>query len=271
MLNTVLQDSTFKQLRDFIYEKSGIFIPDTKKYIIENKLSKRVEENNLNNFEDYLYFVRYSKNGDELSKLFDSVTINETYFFREPQQLEVLVNDVVPKVIEKKKTKNLKIWSAACSTGEEPYTIIMLLAEKGILSAEILASDISDNVLHSAKKAVYGSYSVRNIPPYFLKKYFKENGTTYEFCHEIKSSVKYMNINLMDEKKMRSIQGMDVIFCRNVLIYLDEKAKQKAVSYLYNSLRPDGFLFVGISESLHNITRAFKPLTINKVVVYQKI
>ncbi len=270
-MNTTLQDSTFKQLRDFIYEKSGIFMPDTKKYLLENRLAGIIQKKNLDNFEDYLYLIRYGKNGDELSSLFDAITVNETYFMREPQQLNVLVDNIAPMIIEKKKIKNLRIWSAACSTGEEPYTIVMLLAEKNNLSAEVLASDISDEAIDYAKKATYSSYSVRNVPKIYLTKYFKENGQTYMFGHSAKNSVKFMNINLLDERKMRSIHGMDVIFCRNVLIYFDDKAKQKAVSYLYDSLKTDGFLFVGISESLHNVTRAFKPITINNVVVYQKI
>jgi len=271
-MDTSLQDSTFRQLRDFIYGKTGIFISDSKKYLIENRLLKRIQERNLKGFEEYLQFVKYSSNGDELSKLFDAITTNETYFFREPQQLEVFVNDIVPRVIEKKGTKDIRIWSAACSTGEEPYTLVMMLAEKTVgARVEVVGSDISDNVLASAKNAAYSSYSVRNIPGPYLKKYFRTNGQmTYELDRSVRDSVSFSNINLVDEKKVRGIRGVDVIFCRNVLIYFDDKAKQRAVSCLYDSLRPGGFLFVGMSESLHNVTRAFRPVIINKVVVYQR-
>lgn len=271
MLNPVLQDTTFKQLRDFIYEKSGIFIPDTKKYLIETRLVKRIEDKNLKGFEDYLHFIRYSTNGDELAKLFDTVTTNETFFFRESQQLDVFTDILLPKILEKGSLKTLRIWSAACSTGEEPYTISMILMEKmpGI-RPDIAASDISDRVLDSAKKAVYGSYSIRNIPPPYLKKYFWANGQSYELDPSAKSPVRFMNLNLIDEKKTKGITGMDVVFCRNVLIYFDDKAKQKVVSHLYDSLKPGGYLFIGASESLHNVTRAFKPLVINKVIVYQR-
>jgi len=272
MLNAVLSDPVFKQLRDFIYEKSGIFISDAKKYLVEKKLAMRLQEKNLNSYDDYLSLLKFGGAGDELTKMFDAITTNETYFFREPQQLQVCIDSVVPQVMDQKKTKDIKIWSAACSTGEEAYTLIMMLMEKRICSRiELVASDISNEVLDSAKRAVYGSYSMRNVPEPFLKKYFRSNGWTHELDTTVKSVVRFMNINLIDPSKMRAIQGMDLIFCRNVLIYFDDKAKQKVVSMLYDSLRPGGFLFIGSSESLHSVTRAFKPVVFNKVVAYQRV
>ena len=265
----ILQDTTFKQLRDFIYDKSGIFIADTKKYLLENRLSKRIQEKKLSGYEDYLYVLLYGNATDELPALLDAITTNETYFFREPQQLDVFIDHLVPSLL--KKQKDISIWSAACSTGEEPYTLAILISDKGYsIKKEIIGSDISDRVLESAKKAVYNSYSMRNIPIQYCGKYFKPNGQNYELIPPLKSSVKFMNINLIDEKKMKLMGGKDIIFCRNVLIYFDDKAKKKAVSLLYDSLKPGGYLIIGLSESLHNITRAFKPVVINKVVVYQR-
>lgn len=270
-MNIYIQDTTFRQLRDFIYERCGIFIPDTKKYLLENRLTKRIKDRGLKGFDDYLFFVTNGRCDDELARLFDSITTNETFFFREPQQLDVLINELAGKIAEMNKTKNIKIWSAACSTGEEPYTIAMMFKEKLIsLKAEILASDISGRALESAKKAVYASYSVRNVPENYLKKYFNKNGQSFILENSVKNYVQFKNINLIDGKSMKSIKGMDVIFCRNVLIYFDDKAKQKVISHLYDSLKPGGFLFIGISESLHNITRAFMPVAINNIVVYQK-
>jgi chemotaxis protein methyltransferase CheR len=270
-MNIILQDSTFKQLRDFIYEKSGIFIPDSKKYLLENRLIKRMQEKNITNFEDYLYLVVYGNNSLELARLFDAVTTNETYFFREPQQLDVFVNDITPKIITRKATNDISIWSAASSTGEEPYNLVMLLREKmPQLRTQVIGSDISDSVLESARKAAYSSYSVRNVPPLYMSKYFKTNGQNFELDVSVRNAVMFKNLNLMDSSKMKTVRNMDVIFCRNVLIYFDEKAKQRAVSHLYDSLRPNGYLFIGASESLHNVTRAFKPVVINKVVVYQR-
>ena len=270
-MTMVLQDTTFKQLRDFIYEKCGIFIPETKKYLLEKKLTTRLDQRHLSTFDEYLPYLRSSLNGDEIGKLFDAVTVNETYFFREPQQLDVFLNSVIARVIEQKGLRDIRVWSAACSTGEEPYTIAMMLMEKKICAKlEIFGSDISGSVLDAAQKGVFGSYSMRNVAEPYLSKYFKKNSAGHELATIVKNVVKFMNINLIDEKKVRTLQGMDVIFCRNVLIYFDEKAKQKAVSLLYDSLRPGGFLIIGSAESLHNVTRAFKPVLFNKVVAYQR-
>lgn len=272
MITPVLTDSVFRQLRDFIYDKSGIFIADAKKYLVEKKLAARIQDRHLSGFEDYLSLIKYSANGDEMGKLFDAITTNETYFFREPQQLSVCINNVVPQVLEKKPAKDIKIWSAASSTGEEAYTLVIMLMEKRNCGRiEVVGSDISNEVLESAKKAVYGSYAVRNVPPPIMQKYFKSNGWTHELDIGVKSMVRFMNINLIDQGKMHSVQGMDIVFCRNVLIYFDDKAKQKVVSLLYDSLRPGGFLFIGSSESLHNVTRAFKPVVFDKVVAYQRV
>lgn len=270
-MSVQLNDSTFRQIRDFIYERSGIYITDSKKYLIENRLCKRIEERRLKGFEEYLTFLK--NDHEELMRLYDSITTNETYFFRENQQMEIFVNNLIPRITESKGSRDIRIWSAACSTGEEPYTIAIMLRENmHDLKFEIFASDISESVLSSARKGIYSSYSVRNVPPLLLNKYFRRNGQMlYELDHSLKRFVNFTNINLIDERKMRSIKGMDVIFCRNVLIYFDDRAKQKVVSLLYDSLRQGGYLFVGTSESLHNVTRAFRPLIFEKVVVYQKV
>ncbi|HHW20798.1 CheR family methyltransferase [Thermodesulfovibrio thiophilus] len=272
-----ISDEVFVQLRDFIYEKTGIYVPDNKKYFLENRLSKILRDKNLRNFEDYLYFLKYSATKQDIAKLYDTITTNETFFFREPQQFEVFSDPLISQIIKENSQmgrKDIKIWSAACSTGEEPYTIAMILADKQELISfrkEIYASDISESVLISAKRAMYGSYSIRNVPPQYLAKYFKDSSGVYVLSETIKSMVKFMNINLIEEKEVKQLKGLDVVFCRNVLIYFDDKAKKKAVSLIYDVLRPKGYLFVGTSESLHNITRAFHPVVINKVVVYQKV
>ena len=277
MTPLTLTDETFRQIRDFIYEKSGIFIPDNKKYFIENRLGKKIQEKNLKGYEDYLYVLKFGGDRNELTKLFDLVTTNETFFFREPQQFDVFSGELLAKIIAentKAGRKDIRVWSAASSTGEEPYTIGMVLLEKSEtvgLRKEIYASDISESVLSSARAAVYGSYAIRNIPEQYLKKYFTNVSQQYQLAASVKSLVKLMKVNLIEDKDSKAIRGMDVVFCRNVLIYFDEKAKQKAVSLLYDALRPNGYLFIGTSESLHNITRAFKPTVINKVIVYQKM
>ncbi|HXW68395.1 MAG TPA: protein-glutamate O-methyltransferase CheR [Dissulfurispiraceae bacterium] len=272
-----ISDEVFKQFRDFIYEKSGIFIPDNKKYFIENRLGRRIQDLNLKSYEDYLYNLKYNSDHDELQRLFDLITTNETFFFREPQQFEVFRGELLNQIItENVKTgrRDIKIWSAASSTGEEAYTVSIVLLEKtelGGFKKDIFASDISESVLASARTGIYGSYAIRNVPGAYLNKYFKNNGHEYSLSSGVKSMVKFSRANLMEEKDIRMLRGVDVVFCRNVLIYFDDKAKQKAVSNLYDVLRPGGYLFIGTSESLHNLTRAFRPVVINKVIIYQKV
>ncbi len=272
-----MTDDVFRQLRDFIYEQSGIFIPDNKKYFLENRLGRRVQERNLKGYDEYLYLLKFGGDKNELIKLFELVTTNETFFFREPQQFDVLCGELLKKILEentKAARRDVKMWSAASSTGEEAYTIAMMLMERPELAGfrkDILASDISESVLASAKAAVYGSYAVRNVPPAYLSKYFTNKDQNYKLSESVKANVRFMKINLMSDKDVKPIRGVDVIFCRNVLIYFDEKAKQKALALMYDALRPGGSLIVGTSESLHNITRAFRPTVINRVVLYQKV
>ena len=265
-----LHEMTFRSLRDYIYDQTGIFVPDSKKYFLENRLSHRILEKNLSGFDEYLLFLRASGNG-ELRDLYNAVTTNETYFFREPQQFDVFTKHILPRVLERNRSRGIRVWSAACSTGEEPYTIAAILKEAAPgVQAKIFGSDISDAVLESARNGIYTSYSVRIIPPHYQSKYFRSRGDTFELVEGIRNSVQFLNVNLIDEKQVRAIRDVDVIFCRNVLIYFDDRSKRKAVSLMYDALAPDGFLLVGMSESLHNVTRALTPTVVDKVVIYQK-
>lgn len=265
-----LPDATFRLLRDFIHEQCGIYVPDTKKYLLETRLARRLVENGAASFDDYLAGVR--ANGQaELPHLFDAVTTNETYFHREPQQLDVFVSHVVPRVFERRGTKDIRIWSCACSTGEEPYTLAGLVRDHAPdARCDILASDISETALESARRGLYNSYSVRLVPEAFQRRYLRRAEDLYELDESLRRAVRFQNINLVDEKRMKTVMNVDVVFCRNVLIYFDDRAKQKAVSLLYDALVPQGILVVGASESLHNVTRAFKPVIVNKVILYQK-
>ncbi|MBI5893171.1 MAG: protein-glutamate O-methyltransferase CheR [Deltaproteobacteria bacterium] len=269
----------FKQLRDFIYEKCGISFQENKIYLLEDRLGHRLQERNLSTFEEYVHFLRYDPRRDEeIKELYKSVTTNETSFFRDPMQLDAFRTGILPKVLENKNLsydKKIKMWSAACSTGEEPYTLAMIMMEEAVIlkgfTPNILASDISEGVLQSANRAAYGEYSTRNIPELYRKKYFSLNGAGQLIVNsDVKNFVRFDNINLIDHIKMRTIREMDVIFCRNVLIYFDDNAKKKVLASFYDSLAKGGYLVIGFSESLFNLTRAFKPVSMNRIVVYQK-
>lgn len=270
-----LTAATFKQLRDLIYEQSGMYFQDGKKYLLEGRLQGRLRERNCTSYEEYYNLLKFDAWRDnELASLFNLVTTNETFFYRDLLQLQAFTETILPAVMKLNPAQQLRIWSAACSSGDEPYTLAIMLLEHPELAKwtiEILGSDISEAVLHQARKGVYGQYAVRNIPPPQLKKYFAVAEGQYVLAPEVKRLVKFANVNLYDSARLKLLRGMDVIFCRNCLIYFDDKAKQKIVDNLYDCLRPNGYLVIGFSETLHAVSRAFKPVHANRSVVYQKV
>ena len=193
-------------------------------------------------------------------------------------QLDAFRKGVVAKVLDEKGqngNRNIKIWSAACSTGEEPLTLAMMLLEDGVhlkgWNIEILATDISENVLKAAAAGFYEKYALRNTPEHYLKKYFSPAGESYTISKRAHEIVKFKRMNLMDSLETRMVRGMDIVLCRNVLIYFDDASKKKAIGHIYDSMDRGGYLFVGFSESLHSITRLFRPVSIERSVVYKKI
>lgn len=273
-----LSNETFRLLRDIIYARCGIWFAETKKYLLETRLLRRLEERNLKTFEDYYYFITYDAEREkEITGLINTIVTNETSFFRDTVQLEAFRKGVLPRIVEEKAkagSRNLKIWSAACSTGEEPFTLAMIMLEENIFSKgfsiDITGSDISENVLKSAQNAVYDKYSLRNTPEPCVKKYFTSSGESFSLSKKVSSLVKLRKVNLFDSGETRAIRSNDVIFCRNVLIYFDDASKKKVMGHLYDSLNKGGYLFVGFSETLHNITRLFRPVSIERSIVYQK-
>ncbi|MBI5855889.1 MAG: protein-glutamate O-methyltransferase CheR [Nitrospirae bacterium] len=270
-----LAPAIFDQLRTLIYEKTGLHFQDNKKYLLESRLQVRLRERNCKTFEEYWHLLRYDAWRDkELSALFELVTTNETYFCRDAGQLQAFVDVAVPVLLKaNERTNRLRIWSAACSTGDEPYTLAMMLFEHRALAKwtiEILGSDISEAVLAQARSGRYGPYAVRQMPAALRQKYFTEEDGQFVLGLKVKQVVRFANINLYDSARLKLIRDQDVIFCRNCLIYFDDNGKRKIVDSLYDSLRPGGYLIIGFSESLHGVGRSFKPVHANRTVMYQK-
>lgn len=274
----MLTKENFILLRDFVYEKTGIFFAENKTYLLESRLTNRLGELGLSTFEDYYYFLKYGgdKMRAEMNNLFDAVTTNETSFFRNPPQLDSFKVILQKNHLDDKSfISPLRIWSAACSTGEEPYTIAIILLEimeklrKNIPFA-IYGTDISPKVIESAKRGVFGSYSVRNMDNAIRNKYFEPDGGNFKLKDSVKKYVRIDFMNLMDINAYKLYRQMDFIFCRNVLIYFDEKMKKRVIDNLYECLKSPGFLTIGHAESLHNISRAFKPLVFPGSITYQK-
>lgn len=271
-------DEEFLQLRDFIYEQSGIYIAENRKYLIENRLSNRIKDLNLKTFSEYYYFLRFDpKRKDELARLFEAITTNETSFYRNPPQLEVFQKIILHKVLneQRSKGKKLRIWSAGCSTGEEPYTLSIMLHEElkneiNSWDIKITAMDLSEAVLASARRGVYSDYALRTTPKPIVDKYFTAKGTTFEVKPELKKIINFVPGNLSDRIGLKRIERSHILFCRNVIIYFDDEMKKQVIESFYDNLLPGGYMFIGHSESLHNISRSFKPEYHPGAIVYLK-
>jgi chemotaxis protein methyltransferase CheR len=272
-----LPDDVFRLLRDLIHDYCGIYFDDGSKYLLERRLGRRLQQHQLKDFEQYYHFLRYDrKREEELAVLVDNLTTNETYFFRESAQLNAFSQEILPELRSTlADRKTLRIWSAGCSTGEEPYTIAMLLLESGdwwrTWQIEIMGSDINQRVLHTARKGVYKNGSLRATPPEMTKKYFlEEEKGNYRIIDRVRELVSFNYVNLLDPFKTSLIRDMDIIFCRNVIIYFDREAKKKVIESYYEKLRAGGYLLLGHSESLINISNSFVLRTLKNDMVYQK-
>jgi chemotaxis protein methyltransferase CheR len=270
-----LPEDIFHLIRDMIYKECGVVLNEEAKFFIENRLQQSVRRRNFNNFRDYYYFLKYDrKKGEELANVVDLLTIHETYFFRESQQLETFSEEILPEIHKRNsESRSLRIWSAGCSTGEEAYTLSMILNEKPEFrdwKVEIIGTDISQRVLHSARRGLYQTSAFRSMDPRYLSKYFRKDPDGYRIIDEIKKSVVFLHMNLFDEGKTMLISTMDVIFCRNVIIYFDLQGKQRVIQSFYHKLADEGFLLLGHSESLLHISAAFAIRHFKHDLLYQK-
>jgi chemotaxis protein methyltransferase CheR len=269
----------FLAMRDFIYAKTGIYFAESKQYFLENRLARRLADVNINNYKDYVNLLQGPGGKEELKQLFIEITTNETSFWRNPPQIEAFQRIVLPEAIALAKAKGsskLRIWSAACSSGEEPYTIAMICAEakdtllKG-MQVEIVATDISEKVLAQAKEGIYGSYTLRNLTPAQIGQHFKTlSQDSYEVKPELKQLVNLKHFNLVDYANYRMLGNFEVIFCRNVLIYFDEAVKIKVLKGFHEQLQAKGFLLVGHSESIHSFNIGFELMHFAKAMGYRK-
>lgn len=275
-----ISDKDFTELRDFIYSVSGIFFQSTKKYFLESRIERRIAESGTTSPNEYLALLNNKLRGkEELTKLLNDITTNETCFFRNLPQLAAMEQKLLPEIVAVKATsgfRKLRIWSAGSSSGEEAYTLAMILLEKRhtLLKdwiVEIIGTDINGEVIAQAKEGLYTPYSVRNTPELFRKKYFSaEHGDRFRLSPEVKKLVTFSSLNLYDDSKMVFMKSFDFIFCANVLIYFDLPSKSKVVQHFYNNLQPYGYFFVGQSESLHGVNDKFKAVHFPGGFTYKK-
>jgi len=266
-----LKDSEFRELTEYMKANYGINLTH-KKILIEGRLSNMITEKGFSNFSDYLKFVFKDPSGDEISLLINKLTTNHTYFMREADHFDYFKDIVLPYLDATSKTKDLRIWSAGCSSGEEPYTLAMIIADyfgalKSRWNTKILATDISEKVLDTAKKGIYSEEAVNTIPKCWALNYFnKIENENYKLSEEIRNEIIYRDFNLMTEifpfkKKFH------VIFCRNVMIYFEPKTKIELINKFYDMTEPGGYLFIGHSESINKDETKYKYI---KPAIYRK-
>ena len=275
MMTLELKDSDFEKISKLIYEQCGINLHEGKRELVKARLGKRIREGNYISFSDYCHYVTTAEGTDELIAMIDSISTNLTSFFREEShfvRLRVIVSSILEKAGPRGFIPKINIWSAGCSTGEEPYTIAITIKEAARmrpLDAKIFATDISTKVLHVAEAAIYPEERVKKIDAPVLGKYFQigtgHSEGYYRIKKDIKDMVVFQRFNLMDEFPPES--NFDVIFCRNVMIYFDKHTQSKLVNKYYGSLKKDGYFFVGHSESLTGLKHPFKYI---EPSVYQK-
>ncbi len=272
-----MSEEEFRLIRDLVYNYCGMNFTAETKYLLEKRISGRLAFHNLTSYKDYYHLLKYDIRRDqELSDLMDVLTTNETYFFREAFQLKAFTDEIIPEIMGAKANKgdhSLRIWSAGCSTGEEAYTIAMLLLEANILRGwrvEIIGTDISPRVLLQARKGIYGKSAFRATDSHYVERYFTEQDGSYRIKDGVRELVTISQLNLFDHNRLALLGRMDLIFCRNVIIYFDLPAKKKVMESFYQMLCPGGFLLLGHSESLMNITTLFSLRHLKNDMVYQK-
>jgi chemotaxis protein methyltransferase CheR len=255
------------QIRDLIYQVAGIFHPDNKLRLLLDRCARRMKVLKINGLREYFEcLTTHPARQAELVALLNEITIGETCFFRNQPQLDALCQIVIPKILETKSNlplRRLRMWSAGCSTGEEPYTLNMLVLEEthGRLkdwTVEILATDLNERSLAHARNGLYGSYSTRHLASYYRQKYFKPSGEQLQIRPEACIGVNFSRLNLSDDARMTLMKSLDVIFCCNVLIYFDLASKRRVIQHFYNNLLPHGYLFLGHSESLYGVSEEFR-------------
>jgi chemotaxis protein methyltransferase CheR len=262
-----LSDRALIKIRDLIYRISGIFYADTKFYLLATRARRRMTAIKSASFADYLDRLTAHPNREaEVRNFLNEITIGETYFFRSQRHLDAVSKIVLPKLMalpSKQGFKKLRVWSAGCSTGEEPYTLSILLLEQLLQkhkdwTFEIVATDLNDLSVAKCREGLYGEYAVRNLSADMRQKYFSAENNLYRLKEEVRATVKFERLNLQDQSKMLFMKGFDLVFCCNVLIYFDGAAKRRTVDHFHNSLVPGGYFFLGECETLFGIYERFR-------------
>lgn len=282
-MNKQLSDQEFLTFCEFVYQQTGLRFDVTKRYFVDRRLSECIEETGSSSFKDYFQNLQ-PLHSQQRQRLINRLTVNETSFLREAGQLQCLTEHLLPEILQQHADSpggnrhchdgEFSIWCIPCSTGEEPYSVSIYLREHfndfqpGRL--RLMASDINTEVLELARQGQFKEHTLRKLPTAWIKKYFTQLGNFRKISDEIRSEVHFTRVNLNSQEDMAKINDIDIIFCRNLLIYFDETARRKAAEKLFRSLAPGGFLCLGHSESLSQFQSYFVTRKFGDTYVLQK-
>lgn len=275
MSDITISDDDFAKFREFFYRKTGMQFDNSKRYFVDKRLIERIEATDSKTFRSYFIMLRFESSGEELQRLVNLMTVNETYFFREEYQFRCLVNSILPEVTRHKKDDSpIRIWSVPSSSGEEPYSIAIYLLENWAdlerWDIEIISSDIDTSMLEQARNGHYSPRSVQNLPSKILTKYFSYRNGGYQICDDLRQAVEFTRVNIMEPADVRAYRNIDIIFCRNLLIYFDDVSRRQAAEMFFDSMRTGGFICLGHSESMSRISSLFQVRKFPEAIVYQK-
>ena len=266
-------DAEFRMFRELLRSHAGLHFADDLRYLLEKRVARRAEALGLASFASYHYLLRRGTDGDEeLGRLIDDVTTNETYFMRERNQLRALVEEILPELLAEG-SGPVSVWSAGCSSGEEPYSVVILALEAGLAPGRdlrVYASDISRSMLRKARQGEYLESSFRSTEDYLRRKYFVEKEGLHRISDDVKRHVCFAHLNLLDPARQGLLGSMHVVLCRNVIIYFDLETKRRVICAFDAKLRPGGYLLLGHSESLINLSTAFELRHLRHDMVYRK-
>ncbi len=273
-------DPSLVQIRDLIYLVAGIFHSDSRLNFLSERCARRMKKINVASLRRYYEVLTVSPDRTpEMRELLMEVTVGETCFFRNQPQLEAFQRFILPDAAARKARlpiKHIRIWSAGCSTGEEPYTLAMICLEEAMAGClrgftfEIIATDLNDHSIAFARQGLFGDYATRNLPALYRQRYGSLHPDGWSVNSDVRSCVKFTQMNLADDSRMLFVKGLDVIFCCNVLIYFDGASKRRVIQHFYNNLLPGSHLFLGHSESLFGINGDFRLIHFPGTVAYLK-
>jgi chemotaxis protein methyltransferase CheR len=274
---TAMNDREFRLFADLVRSHCGLsFGPETR-FLLEKRVARRMRELSITNYSAYHYELRSDSRRDgELAVLIDELTTNETYFFRERSQLRALVGELLPEALVARRERGsgpVSVWSAGCSSGEEPYSVVILAREAGLdpeRDLRVYASDISRRMMKRARQGTYREASFRETEPALRDKYFEEKDGLWTISDGVKKCVDFIHVNLMDNARVALLGAMDVILCRNVMIYFDADGKRETIATFENKLRPGGHLLLGHAESLINVSSSLELRHLRTDLVYRR-